>query len=143
MIKLKDKKISSNILMLFFIIASSCLEFSYASITSLAPSTVETPIDVCFGKEDAPLTIVEYSALNCPHCAHFHTTVFPKLKKKYIDTGQVKLIFRHFPIDHKAFTAALVIASIPQDRRINFLTEIVQTQDNYFGKDSDLKLSQL
>lgn len=143
MLKLKDKKIRFNILILFFITENCWLESSYGSVTSLVPSTVETPIDVCFGKEDAPLTIVEYSALNCPHCAHFHKTVFPKLKEKYIDTGQVKLIFRHFPIDHKAFTAALVIASIPTDRRIKFLNEVFENQDKYFGQDSDLKLSQL
>jgi protein-disulfide isomerase len=146
MVKLKGKTSRLKHLMLFSIIANFWLDFSYAGIREIAsslPSTVETPIDICFGKEDASVTIIEYSALNCPHCAHFHTTIFPKLKEKYIDTGQVKLIFRHFPIDHKAFTAALVIVSLPADRRVKFLNEIFQNQDKYFGNDSDLKLSQL
>jgi len=146
MVKLKGKTSRLKHLMLFSIIANFWLDFSYAGIGEIAsslPSTVETPIDICFGKEDASVTIIEYSALNCPHCAHFHTTIFPKLKEKYIDTGQVKLIFRHFPIDHKAFTAALVIVSLPADRRVKFLNEIFQNQDKYFGNDSDLKLSQL
>jgi protein-disulfide isomerase len=146
MVKLKSKTSRLKHLMLFVIIANFWSDFSYAAIREIAssiPSTVETPIDICFGKEDASVTIIEYSALNCPHCAHFHTTIFPKLKEKYIDTGQVKLIFRHFPIDHKAFTAALVIVSLPADLRVKFLNEIFQNQDKYFGNDSDLKLSQL
>ncbi|MBX3514591.1 MAG: DsbA family protein [Xanthobacteraceae bacterium] len=53
--------------------------------------------DHVLGKADAPVTIVEYASFTCSHCANFHTTTFPKLKEKYIDTGKVKLIFRVFP----------------------------------------------
>ena len=50
--------------------------------------------DLSLGKEDAPNTIVEYASMTCPHCAHFHKAVLPELQKKYIDTGQVRLILR-------------------------------------------------
>ena len=55
--------------------------------------------DVVQGKADAPVTIVEYASMTCPHCAHFHATVYPWLVKTYVDTGKVKFILREFPLD--------------------------------------------
>ena len=55
--------------------------------------------DCVLGKEDAPVTIVEYASLTCGHCANFHNTILPGLKEKYIDTGKVKLVFREFPLN--------------------------------------------
>ena len=51
------------------------------------------------GDDNAPVTIIEYASMTCPHCAHFHETTFPELKKRYIDTGKVRYIFREFPLD--------------------------------------------
>jgi protein-disulfide isomerase len=51
------------------------------------------------GDPNAPVTIIEYASMTCPHCAHFHETVYPELKKQYIDTGKVRFIFREFPLD--------------------------------------------
>ena len=55
---------------------------------------------MALGKEDAPVTIVEYSSLSCPHCAHFHRDVMPTLKSDYIDTGKVRYIEREFPLNN-------------------------------------------
>ena len=44
--------------------------------------------ELSLGKDDAPVTIVEYASLTCGHCANFHNTVFPKIKEKYVDSGQ-------------------------------------------------------
>src|SRR5262245_13310168 len=52
--------------------------------------------DEVLGTANAPVTIIEYASMTCPHCAHFHKTVYPDLKKKYIDTGKVRFIFREF-----------------------------------------------
>src|SRR5262245_15182191 len=49
--------------------------------------------DQVLGAADAPVTIVEYASMTCPHCAHFHETTYPELKKRYIDTGKVRFIF--------------------------------------------------
>src|SRR5450631_4126900 len=55
--------------------------------------------DLALGDDKAPVTIVEYASMTCPHCAHFHETTYPELKKRYIDTGKVRFIMREFPLD--------------------------------------------
>ena len=74
------------------------------------------PSDRILGKGDAPITIVEYASLTCPHCAHFETQVLPKLKEKWIDTGKAKLILRDFPLDEPALRAAMVARCAPADK---------------------------
>ena len=60
------------------------------------------------GKEDAKITIITYESLTCGHCADFHKDIYPKLKKDFIDTGLVKIEFRHFPLDVAAFNASKI-----------------------------------
>jgi protein-disulfide isomerase len=55
--------------------------------------------DVMLGADTAPVTVIEYASMTCPHCAHFSTTTFPELKTRYIDTGKVKYTLREFPLD--------------------------------------------
>ncbi|MEK6952940.1 MAG: DsbA family protein, partial [Nanoarchaeota archaeon] len=63
-----------------------------------APVDVSVDDDPILGKEDAPVTIVEFSDYQCPFCGRFEKDTFPTLKEEYIDTGKVKLIFRDFPL---------------------------------------------
>tara|TARA_B110001450_G_scaffold28450_1_gene24841 strand:+ start:73 stop:654 length:582 start_codon:yes stop_codon:yes gene_type:complete len=60
------------------------------------------------GNYDAKITIIAYESLTCGHCADFHKNVYPELKKKFIDTGLVKIEFRHFPLDIAAFNASKI-----------------------------------
>ena len=64
--------------------------------------------DRVLGKDDAPVTIVEYASMTCPHCAAFHETTYPELKKRYIETGKVRFIFREFPLDQLAAAAFML-----------------------------------
>lgn len=64
--------------------------------------------EMSLGKADAPVTIVEYASMTCPHCANFHKTTFPELKKRYIDTGKVRFVFREFPLDTLAAAAFML-----------------------------------
>ncbi len=64
--------------------------------------------DMVMGNANAPVTIVEYASMTCPHCAHFQETTFPELKKRYIDTGKVRYIFREFPLDNLAAAAFML-----------------------------------
>jgi len=59
------------------------------------------------GRDDAPLTLVEFADYQCPFCRQFHTAVFARLKKEYIDTGKLRFISRDLPLEfHSSATAA-------------------------------------
>jgi protein-disulfide isomerase len=81
-----------------------------ASAQSLALEVAKpSPLgDMTLGSQTAPVTIVEYASMTCPHCAAFTLNVFPKLKEEYIDTGKVKFIFREFPLDLKAAAGSML-----------------------------------
>jgi protein-disulfide isomerase len=85
--------------------AAGALPFSFAAAAEPPPTVNEADLlkpgalpDRVLGNPNAPVTIVEYASSTCPHCAHFAETTFPEIKKKYIDTGKVKFIFREFPL---------------------------------------------
>jgi protein-disulfide isomerase len=64
--------------------------------------------EMVMGNDKAPVTVIEYASMTCPHCAHFQETTFPELKKRYIDTGKVRYIFREFPLDTLAAAAFML-----------------------------------
>lgn len=51
------------------------------------------------GDMNAPVTVIEYSDFQCPFCGNFARQILPELRTKYIDTGKVRLVFRHFPLN--------------------------------------------
>jgi protein-disulfide isomerase len=53
--------------------------------------------DMAIGRADAPLTLIEYASVTCPHCATWHAEVLPELKQKYVDAGKLRIVFREFP----------------------------------------------
>ncbi|MEZ5648453.1 MAG: DsbA family protein [Alphaproteobacteria bacterium] len=67
---------------------------------------VIAPDDFVLGKPEAPVTIIEYSSLTCPHCAAFHRETLPLLKERFINTGKAKLVLRDYPLDDVALRAA-------------------------------------
>jgi protein-disulfide isomerase len=71
--------------------------------------------DLVLGKADAPVTIIEYASMTCPHCANFHKTTYAALKTKYIDTGKVRFIFREFPLDELAVAASMLARCAGKD----------------------------
>jgi protein-disulfide isomerase len=79
----------------------------------LAPGPLGDQIQ---GQADAPVTIVEYASMTCPHCSHFHETTYPEMKKKYIDTGKVRFIFREFPLDQLALAASMLARCAGNDK---------------------------
>lgn len=72
--------------------------------------------DVALGSDSAPVTIIEYASMTCPHCAHFSENTFPELKKRYIDTGKVRFIFREFPFDKVAAAGFMLARCAGKDR---------------------------
>jgi protein-disulfide isomerase len=90
-----------------------------------------TKDDRILGNPDAPITIIEYASLTCPHCAHFTNEVLPELKKKWIDTGKAKLVLREFPLDEPALRAAMIARCAPPDRFYAYVDALFATQDKW------------
>ena len=65
------------------------------------------------GEESAPVTIVEYMSMTCPHCATFHNNTFDEIKKNYVDTGKARFIIREFPFDPRAAAAFMLARCTP------------------------------
>ena len=82
------------------------------------------------GSKTAKITIIAYESLTCSHCADFHTDVYPQLKRDYIDTGIVKIEFRHFPLDVAAFNAAK-IAQCKYDQSLEILESLYTNQQTW------------
>src|SRR4051812_6357934 len=85
------------------------------------------------GDPNAPITILEYSSLTCPHCANFHAVTLPQLKKDYIDTGKVKLVFRDFPFDRAALQASMLARCSNPERYFGFLDVLFKSQNKWAG----------
>ena len=92
--------------------------------------------DMVHGKADAPVTIIEYASMTCPHCAAFNKDVVPQLTKEYIDTGKVKLVFREFPLDGAARMASAVARCFSGDQYFAFIDLLFAQQPNWI-KDFD------
>ena len=84
------------------------------------PASQASAGDMTLGNPKAPVTMIEYASLACPHCARFNNDVFPAFKAKYIDTGQV------FYVAREALTADPAIAAA------GFLTARCAGKDKYF-----------
>lgn len=82
------------------------------------------------GEENAPVTIVEYASTTCGHCGSFHRNTFPELKKKYIDTGKVRLILREFPFDPRA-EAGFMLARCSEDKYFAMTDVLFKQQDQW------------
>jgi len=87
--------------------------------------------DLVLGDADAPITMIEYSSLTCSHCASFHANTLPEIKKNYIDTGKVRLVFRHFPFDQPALLAAALAECAGHDRFFNFVDVLFASQNTW------------
>jgi protein-disulfide isomerase len=87
--------------------------------------------DRILGNPEAPITIVEYASLTCPHCAHFANDVLPEIKKAWIDTGKAKLVLRDFPLDEPALRAAMIARCAPPDRYYAFADTFFAAQEKW------------
>lgn len=91
--------------------------------------------DRVIGSEDAPITIIEYASLTCGHCATFHKTTMPRLKREWLDTGRAKLVFRDFPLDNNAATAAVIARCAPEDQYHRLLSVFFSRQSSWAQMD--------
>ncbi|MDP6952087.1 MAG: DsbA family protein [Alphaproteobacteria bacterium] len=73
------------------------------------------------GSPDAPVTLIEYASMSCPHCARFHKAVLPWLKETYIEPGTVKIVYRDFPLNRSALYGAVAVHCVGRDKAIGMI----------------------
>lgn len=113
----------------------AALSRAYAADDAKAEKAAETN-EIIYGDPDAPVTIVEYASLTCPHCANFHTTMLPLLKERLLDTGKAKLVFKDFPLDQLALRASVLIRCNTGTRSRAMLDVLFKTQESW-GRSQD------
>ena len=86
---------------------------------------------VVLGPNSAAVKIKIFSSFTCPHCANFHFNVIPEIKKKYIDSGKVQLIFIDFPLDQAAFNASKLLHCADKNKQVNFMDVIYENQNQW------------
>jgi protein-disulfide isomerase len=92
--------------------------------------------DMAHGAANAPVTMIEYASMTCPHCAAFQREVVPRLTKDYIETGKVRIIFREYPLDGAARMASAVARCLSGDQYFSFIDLLFANQMNWI-KDFD------
>lgn len=105
------------------------------------PSALKIDVDKAMqertlGKEDAPVTIIEYASMTCPHCAHFANDVLPEVKKQLIETGKAKIIFRDFPLDRVAVKAAAMARCADHDKYFDLVEVIFKNQERWISAEN-------
>jgi protein-disulfide isomerase len=83
------------------------------------------------GQESAPVTVIEYASMTCPHCASFNNDILPIVKKELIDTGKMKYVFRDFPLDRYAVKAAMLSRCAPADKYHEIVDAIYKQQKDW------------
>jgi protein-disulfide isomerase len=87
--------------------------------------------ELVLGKEDAPITVVEYASMTCGHCANFHNKVFPTVKEKYIDTGKVRFVMREFPLDKLAVAASMLARCAGGEKTFPLISALFAKQEEW------------
>jgi protein-disulfide isomerase len=90
-----------------------------------------THAERALGNADAPVSVIEFYSLTCPHCADFTHETFPRVKSELIDTGKLRYVFWDFPLDQVALTAAMVAHYLPPDRYVPFTDALLASQDRW------------
>jgi protein-disulfide isomerase len=94
-------------------------------------STDEALADKIVGDPNAPVEVIAYESLTCPHCAAFQRETWPELKEKYVDTGKVKFIFRDFPLDAVGLHAAMMARCTGDERYFGVIDVLFNSQSEW------------
>ena len=104
----------------------------------------EKPGDMALGDPDAPVTLIEFFSLTCPHCEWFHKNIYNRLKSDYVDTGKLRFVARDFPLNAPALQAAVLARCAGGERYFTFVDVLFQTFDDWASsRDYTEKLAQL
>ena len=103
--------------------------------------------EMAIGEANAPVTIVEYMSMTCPHCAAFHNNTFEAIKTKYVDSGKVRFVLREFPFDPRAAAAFMLARCAPEGQYFPMISMLFKQQQQWAaaqnGRDALLQMSKL
>lgn len=102
-----------------------------ANASANGASFTITADDHTMGSSKAKVTVIEYAAPTCPHCAHFNETVFPLMKAQYIDTGKVYYVFRVFPLHPSDGAVEAMALCLPKDTYFQFIDQMFRNQPQW------------
>ena len=128
--------------------AYNFLFFTIFFLFVLTPIYGESALDIIekdfvIGNEDAKITIIEYASLSCSHCADFHVNTLETLKKEYIDTGKVKMVFRDYPFNYPALLGSMVLRCIPENYRYDYMNALFKLQPDWVNKKNKKTIQEL
>ena len=130
-----------NLWILFIFISTSF--FALAEDQIIDPTIFKArDTDLVYGKENAPIEVLEFYSLTCPHCAYFYDSTFPVLKKEFIDTGKVRWIKRSFISDYAAAQGTLFLNCVAKDRYEVFLKILFRKQSSWAYQKDPLPILQ-
>ena len=104
------------------------------SLSDVLPPGPDLP-EMSLGRADAPVTIIKYMSLTCPHCRAFHRDVFPQLKREYIDSGKVRFVLREFPIGKSSGTATIALRCAPPEKYFTLYGKYLEQQASWVAQD--------
>ena len=111
---------------------------NYSSLIAFADEKTESTItEMILGSEDAKIEIVEYASYTCPHCATFHTEIYPRLKKDYIETGKVRFTYREVYFDKYGLWASMIARCAGPEKFFGLTDLIYKSQEKWTGAGDD------
>ena len=99
--------------------------------------------ELSIGDDKAPVTIIEYSSMTCSHCADFHTNTYPTLKKNHIEKGEVRFIFREFPLDKLSMATSMLARCVDSSISLAFFDILFQNRNKWYSDNALAELKNL
>ena len=91
--------------------------------------------EMALGRADAPVTVVQYASLTCPHCREFHEKTFPEFKRTYVDTGKVRFILREFPIGKQSGQATVALRCAKPEKYFDLYGKFMREQASWVSQE--------
>lgn len=130
-------KVKYKLFAILLIFLSLAVEAFNSAQSNEPPKTIDqsfykiSDYDIVYGQEDAPIKVLDYYSLTCPHCAYFQESLFPKIYKTYIETGKVQWIKRIYVMDPQGTDGGMLIFCVDKLKRENYLKILLSKRSNW------------